>query len=140
MQNPDSWGTADHYAVLGVARDASPAQIARAYRTRMRALHPDTSSAPPASADRLTEVTTAYTTLRDSTRRADYDATLPRRATGPGERRYTRVVHHVVDSPDADTAPVTLTVTPRDPQPALWIGPTRAVASAYGRPVFDFWF
>ena len=50
---------ADHYASLGVAKDASPDEIKKAYRKLARELHPDVN-ADPASAERFKNVTTAY--------------------------------------------------------------------------------
>lgn len=58
----------DPYAVLGVARTAAPAEIARAYRLLVRRFHPDTrhpvDAGPPVVADgRLQAVLTAYAVL-----------------------------------------------------------------------------
>jgi len=69
----------DHYAELGVAPDASPAEIASAYRALAKALHPDARPTDPAAADRFKRVTAAYRVLADVGRRRDYDE---RRAHG----------------------------------------------------------
>lgn len=61
----------DYYAVLGVASTASRAEIAHAYRQRVRSQHPDTEQ--DAEPDGLREVIAAYAVLRDPARRADYD-------------------------------------------------------------------
>ncbi|AGM08099.1 J domain-containing protein [Amycolatopsis keratiniphila] len=53
--------TADPYTVLGVARDATPADIATAYRRLVRRLHPDGRFPDP---ERLAAVLAAYRTLR----------------------------------------------------------------------------
>ncbi|MEU9148904.1 J domain-containing protein [Streptomyces sp. NPDC048349] len=64
----------DHYAVLGLQAEASPQQVTSAYRTRIRALHPDARpSGPPADAE-LAAVLAAYRILHDPARRAAYDA------------------------------------------------------------------
>ena len=63
----------DHYAELGVATDASPAEIASAYRALAKALHPDARPTDPAAADRFKRVTAAYRVLADVGRRRDYD-------------------------------------------------------------------
>ncbi|MFD8497439.1 J domain-containing protein [Amycolatopsis sp. NPDC059657] len=76
----------DPYRVLGVSRDATPCQITTAYRTLIRALHPDTRHDPADSA-RLADVITAYALLRDPRRRAAYDREHP--ATSPA-RTVTR--------------------------------------------------
>jgi curved DNA-binding protein CbpA len=63
------------YLVLGVSPTATQAEITHAYRTRLRAHHPDTrNTAPSLCADEhLREVLAAYAMLRDPARRADYD-------------------------------------------------------------------
>jgi curved DNA-binding protein CbpA len=69
----------DLYALLGVAPDADAREVARAYRRRLREVHPDTrdglpSDRPdPAHAD-LRALQEAYAVLRDPARRARYDA------------------------------------------------------------------
>lgn len=73
----------DPYALLGVAPDADACEVARAYRRRLREVHPDTrdrlSDGPdPAHAD-LRALQEAYALLRDPARRARHDAR--RRAT-----------------------------------------------------------
>ncbi|MBV9140532.1 MAG: DnaJ domain-containing protein [Pseudonocardiales bacterium] len=61
----------DPYAVLGISPDASPAQIAHAYRRLIRAEHPDRHPHPDPAA--LTAAAAAYAILRDPARRAAYD-------------------------------------------------------------------
>ena len=63
---------ADHYEVLGVARDASPDEIKRAYRRLARELHPDVNPGAEAS-ERFKEVTHAYDVLSDPQQRQQYD-------------------------------------------------------------------
>ncbi|HEV3471999.1 MAG TPA: molecular chaperone DnaJ [Actinomycetota bacterium] len=63
---------ADHYAVLGVAREATQEEIKRAYRKLARELHPDTNPDPAAS-ERFKEVTHAYEVLSDPQKRERYD-------------------------------------------------------------------
>ena len=62
----------DYYEVLGVAREASDAEIKRAFRALARELHPDVSSAPD-SEQQFREVAEAYEVLSDPERRATYD-------------------------------------------------------------------
>ena len=65
----------DPYIVLGVARQASGEEIARAYRRAARASHPDGGGA--GSAERFQAVSDAYEVLSDPLRRAVYDRSHP---------------------------------------------------------------
>jgi hypothetical protein len=68
----------DYYALLGVDRGASVAEIRSAYLSRAKAAHPDVGG----TADRFHQLQQAYQTLRDPARRADYDrATAPLRSS-----------------------------------------------------------
>ena len=68
----------DLYLVLGVAPDATPGQIRRAFRELALVLHPD--RAGPASAARFRELVEAYRALSDPEQRADHDAARHRPA------------------------------------------------------------
>lgn len=63
---------ADHYDVLGVAKDASEDQIKKAYRKLARELHPDVNPAEEAQ-ERFKLVTHAYEVLSDPAARRQYD-------------------------------------------------------------------
>ena len=73
----------DPYLVLGVSPTATQAEITHAYRTRLRAHHPDTRRTPPSQTadDDLRQVLAAYALLRDPARRADYDRATARTTT-----------------------------------------------------------
>jgi molecular chaperone DnaJ len=62
----------DYYATLGVAHDATPEEIKRAYRKLARELHPDVNP-DPATQDRFKEVTAAYEVLSDPDKRQMFD-------------------------------------------------------------------
>ena len=63
----------DYYAVLGVARDASPEAIKKAYRNLAREYHPDINNSPGAEA-RFKEINEANEVLSDPEKRKRYDA------------------------------------------------------------------
>jgi curved DNA-binding protein len=62
----------DYYTVMGVARDATEAQIKQAYRKLARKYHPDVSKEKDAEA-RFKEVGEAYEVLKSPEKRAAYD-------------------------------------------------------------------
>ncbi len=61
----------DYYAVLGVSRDASEAEIKRAFRELARKHHPDVN--PADSGEAFREINEAYAVLCDREARARYD-------------------------------------------------------------------
>ncbi|XP_048359453.1 dnaJ homolog subfamily C member 25 [Sphaerodactylus townsendi] len=64
------------YDVLGVRRDASKAEIARAYRQLALRYHPDRQPSGEASQENFLLIATAYETLKDEETRKDYDYML----------------------------------------------------------------
>ncbi len=62
----------DYYAILGVARDASDADIKKAYRRLAMKFHPDRNDSPEAEA-KFKELSEAYQVLADPQKRAHYD-------------------------------------------------------------------
>jgi curved DNA-binding protein CbpA len=115
----------DPYLVLGVPPTATQAQITHAYRTLLRAEHPDTRHSPssPSADKRLRQLLGAYALLRDADRRANYDrasattAAQTRRAPTNADRPYA--------------GPVQIPITHRrntsrgEDAPPLWAGPVR---------------
>jgi molecular chaperone DnaJ len=62
----------EFYALLGVPREATEAEIKKAYRKLAMEYHPDRNPAPEAEA-RFKEITEAYEVLRDPQKRSAYD-------------------------------------------------------------------
>jgi hypothetical protein len=70
----------DPYAVLGVARNATPDEIKAAYRDLVAKYHPDHHQGNPLedlAATKLAEINRAYEILSDPERRAAYDHGQP---------------------------------------------------------------
>lgn len=83
---------ADHYALLGLTRDVSAADLKDRYRLLMRLIHPDFSAGAAGRwpADGAVRVNLAYDTLSSAVKRHAYDATLgtpPPHAPGRIEHR-----------------------------------------------------
>ncbi len=74
----------DLYEVLGVRRDASDEELKRAYRSKAREFHPDTSQGDSESDERFKEISMAYEVLKDPERRARYDRFGPEGVFGGG--------------------------------------------------------
>ncbi|OTA94305.1 hypothetical protein M434DRAFT_10844 [Hypoxylon sp. CO27-5] len=68
----------DFYAVLDLPRDADETEIRSAFRQLSLKYHPDRQgSSSVASHENFLQLTEAYETLRDPTRRRKYDMQLP---------------------------------------------------------------
>lgn len=63
----------DYYASLGVARDASPEELKKAYRKLAMQYHPDRNPGDKSAEAKFKEVNEAYDVLRDAEKRAAYD-------------------------------------------------------------------
>ena len=63
----------DYYEILGVARDATPEAIKKAYRALARKYHPDVNPGDKSAEARFKEVQHAYDILSDKEKRARYD-------------------------------------------------------------------
>lgn len=67
------WANKDFYKVLRVAKDASSADIKKAYRTLARANHPDSHPGNQGAEDRFKSVAEAYDVVGDPEKRKQYD-------------------------------------------------------------------
>ena len=74
----------DLYEVLGVARNASPEEIKKAYRRLAREHHPDANPDDAAAEARFKEVAVAYEVLSDPEKRQRYDTFGPDGLRGMG--------------------------------------------------------
>ena len=63
----------DYYQVLGVARDAAPSDIKKAYRKLARQYHPDVNAGDGAAEKRFKEINEAHEVLGDPDKRRRYD-------------------------------------------------------------------
>ncbi|MGH3333568.1 MAG: molecular chaperone DnaJ [Nocardioidaceae bacterium] len=72
MTNAD-WANKDFYKTLGVSKEASDADIKKAYRKLARANHPDSNPGDKAAEDRFKAIAEAYDVVGDPEKRKQYD-------------------------------------------------------------------
>jgi molecular chaperone DnaJ len=77
------WFDKDFYAVLGVDKKASDADLKKTYRKLARQFHPDSNPGDAAAEAKFKEISEAYSVLSDKEQRAEYDQV---RAMGSGAR------------------------------------------------------
>ena len=77
------WFDKDFYAVLGVKKDVTAADLKKAYRKLARQHHPDSNPGNTAAEARFKEISEAHSVLSDPAQRAEYDQM---RAMGSGAR------------------------------------------------------
>ena len=79
------WIEKDYYKVLGVAKDAKPEEIKKAYRKLARENHPDQNPGNAAAERRFKEISEANDVLSNQDKRKEYDEA--RRLFGSGGSR-----------------------------------------------------
>ena len=67
------WFEKDYYKVLGVSKDASKADIKKAYRKLAQQYHPDANKDDKNAETRFKEITEAHSILSNDEKRAEYD-------------------------------------------------------------------
>jgi len=84
----------DYYRLLGVGREAPEREIKKAYYEHARRLHPDKAKTKEEAAQNektMALMSKAYNTLKDSKKRADYDATIKGKSpSGPSSAPSSR--------------------------------------------------
>jgi molecular chaperone DnaJ len=78
------WFEKDYYKVLGVAKNASAAEIKKAYRKLAQQHHPDANPGNTQAEDRFKEISAAYDVLGDQDKRKQYDQVRDMAASGFG--------------------------------------------------------
>lgn len=127
----------DPYAVLGVPRDATASQIAKARRRLSREYHPDVNSEPAASS-RFVEIQQAFALLSDPAARAEYDRTGRLPGRGPGARGQEAAPGIFVEPASVDFGVLELGRPGTDAEVTVsWTGPSPArIKSGSGN---DWW-
>jgi molecular chaperone DnaJ len=78
------WFEKDYYSVLGVPKNATDAEIKKAYRKLAQQHHPDTKQGDPDAEERFKEISAAYDVLGDPEKRKAYDEVREMSASGFG--------------------------------------------------------
>lgn len=77
------WFDKDFYAVLGVSKDVSEAELKKVYRKLARQYHPDSNPGDSKAESKFKEISEAHSVLADTELRREYDQI---RAMGSGAR------------------------------------------------------
>jgi molecular chaperone DnaJ len=74
----------DYYEILGVPKDATEADLKKAFRQLAMKYHPDRNPDDKASEEKFKEINEAYSCLSDAQKRAHYDRFGTAEGVGPG--------------------------------------------------------
>ena len=99
-------GNKNYYEILGVAREAAPEEIKKAYRQLALKFHPDRNPGNRQAEERFKEISEAYGVLMDPEKRKQYDL-LSRTPFGAGRRpdfTYTQeeIFRDIFNNPQAN--------------------------------------
>jgi len=78
------WFDKDYYQVLGVAKNATQAEIKKVYRKLAQQHHPDANQGNKDSEERFKEISAAYDVVGDPEKRKQYDEVRDMAASGVG--------------------------------------------------------
>jgi molecular chaperone DnaJ len=78
------WFEKDYYQVLGVAKNATQAEIKKAYRKLAQQHHPDANQGNKDAEERFKEISAAYDVIGDPEKRKQYDEVRDMAASGVG--------------------------------------------------------
>jgi molecular chaperone DnaJ len=78
------WFEKDYYKVLGVPKNATAAEIKKAYRKLAQEFHPDRNAGNKAAEDKFKEISAANDVLGDEEKRKQYDQVREMAASGFG--------------------------------------------------------
>ena len=79
------WFDKDYYQVLGVPKNASAAEIKKAYRKLAQQFHPDANPGNKDAEERFKEISSAYDVVGDEEKRKSYDQVREMAASGYGQ-------------------------------------------------------
>ena len=78
------WFEKDYYQVLGVAKNATAAEIKKAYRKLAQQHHPDANPGNVEAEERFKEISAAHDVIGDEDKRKQYDQVRDMAAAGSG--------------------------------------------------------
>ena len=97
----------DYYNVLGVSKEASDAEIKKAYRKLAMKYHPDHAKGNKGAEEKFKKISEAYAVLSDKDKRQEYDTLAPRVSASAFPRKiYFEGLISAISSTNLDSAVV----------------------------------